>query len=67
MRIDGSLLKDSLLKTQTVDANASADVSASTDNSKAVKAGNIRPSHGFPRTNVEKSYSDSISSIEEMN
>ena len=52
MRIDGSLLKDSLLKTQTVDAGASTDISASTDNSKAVKAGNIRPSHGFPRTNV---------------
>lgn len=66
MRIDGSLLKDSLLKTQTVDPNSSADISASTDNSKAVKTGNIRPSHGFPRTNVEKSYSETISSLEEM-
>ncbi|MBR5337810.1 MAG: hypothetical protein IK152_07485 [Lachnospiraceae bacterium] len=66
MRIDGSLLKDSLLKAQTVDNGLSTDVSASKDSVSASKASNIRPSHGFPRTNVEKSYSDSLSSLEEI-
>ncbi len=66
MRIDGSLLKDSLLKSTAAQNNSSADVGVSAERSSETKTSNIRPSHGFPRTNVEKDYKDSISSLEEI-
>ena len=66
MRVQGNLLKETLLNSAPVDG-----VSVSTDKKlptgkEVNNTSNIRASHGFPRTNVEKSYKDQISSAEEM-
>lgn len=67
MRVDGSLLKDTLLNMSAVEGkNVGLNGSTSMDSSKNVEASKIRPSHGFPRTNVEKSYKDTIGSLEDI-
>lgn len=66
MRVDSQILKDNLLNSTPVEQKGIMPGNIKTGTEATKGASHIRPSHGFPRTNVEKSYRDTISSFEEI-
>lgn len=67
MRVDSQMLKEALLNNTPVEQRVNMPGNMTMGNNQTVKSSPyIRPSHGFPRTNVEKNYKEAIASFEEI-